>query len=332
MEQEKGHFVISLDFEIIWGVRDVATVQSYGDSLRGVQQAIPKMLSLFNEFGIAATFSTVGLLFFETKSAMLANLPERMPHYDDDNLSPYNDYMIREVGDDYTKDIYHFAPHLIKMIQDHPGQEIGTHTFSHYYCLEAGQTIDDFRDDLQAVVNTAQAKGIKITSIIFPRNQYSSPYLQVCKEAGIVAFRGNERHWLYHPIKAIEQSFIRRMLRWLDTYVNITGYHCYMDKQMLATFPVNIPSSRFLRPYSPRFKYLERLRMRRIKKAMTYAAKNKLTYHIWTHPHNLGKYQDENFSFLEEILQHYKKLNDQYGFTSITMSALARQLLAKDGR
>ena len=42
---------------------------------------------------------------------------------------------------------------------------------------------------------------------------------------------------------------------------------------------------------------------------MTYAARNNLTYHLWWHPHNFGVHQNENFSFLEEILSHYDKLN-----------------------
>lgn len=62
---------------------------------------------------------------------------------------------------------------------------------------------------------------------------------------------------------------------------------------------------------------------------MTHAARNNLTYHLWWHPHNFGINQDENFEFLEKILMHYKKLNSQYGFTSITMSNLAKQVLNK---
>jgi hypothetical protein len=54
-----------------------------------------------------------------------------------------------------------------------PGQEIGTHTFSHYYCLEPGQQPEQFEDDLKAAIAVSKAKGIDTKSIVFPRNQYS---------------------------------------------------------------------------------------------------------------------------------------------------------------
>lgn len=38
-----GTFVISLDFELMWGVRDVQTKAGYGPNILGVRQAIPAM-------------------------------------------------------------------------------------------------------------------------------------------------------------------------------------------------------------------------------------------------------------------------------------------------
>lgn len=331
MEQQKGHFVISLDFEIMWGVRDIVTLETYGNHLRGVQHVIPKLLSIFSEFGIKGTFSTVGLLFFETKQEMLANIPDSLPQYKNSKLSPYGEYMENQVGEGYPTDKYHFAPHLIKLIQQTPGQEIGTHTFSHYYCLEEGQDIEDFRGDINAAIVIAAMRGIKITSIVFPRNQFKQEYLEVCKDAGIIAFRNNERSWIYSARSGDGESLLRRFVRLTDAYLNLTGYHCYAYEPMASTSPVNIPSSRFLRPYSVRFRSLDWMRLRRIKKAMSHAARNKLMYHLWWHPHNFGINQDENFAFLRKILMHYEYLNKKYDFTSITMTDLANQLLEKHG-
>ncbi len=329
MDLQNGHFVISLDFEIMWGVRDIVTLQTYGNHLRGVHQVIPKTLSIFKEFGIHGTFSIVGLLFFKTKEEMMAHLPGRLPEYGNANLSPYGNYMLSEVDDNYINDIYHFAPLLIKMIQDTPGQEIGTHTFSHYYCLEEGQTIEDFKADLTAAIVIAKKYGIQISSIIFPRNQFNQDYLQICKDAGLIAYRGNELSWLYRARKGNKESLIRRLFRLTDAYINLTGHNCSTHNKMASAFPINIPSSRFLRPYSAKLKPFDGLRIRRIKKGMTYAAINNGVYHLWWHPHNFGINQDENFLILREILMHYDLLNKKYGFTSITMSDLANQLLKK---
>ena len=112
----------------------------------------------------------------------------------------------------------------------------------------------------------------------------------------------------------------------MDSYINISGHNCYSDDYIKKETPVNIPSSRFLRPFSPKLSFLESLRLKRIKASMTFAAKNNLTYHLWWHPHNFGANMEENFKFLEKILQHYKLLNEKYNFQSYTMSSLAAKM------
>jgi peptidoglycan/xylan/chitin deacetylase (PgdA/CDA1 family) len=325
--QQAGKFVISLDFELMWGVRDLVTIDGYGDHLRGVHTAIPRMLQSFTKYGIKATFATVGFLFFENKQQMMEGMPARKPGYTNKALSPYNGHF-SNVGESLETDLYHFGSHLVKQIKDTPGQEIATHTFSHYYCLEDGQTVEDFREDLKAAIAVAEKQGISLKSIVFPRNQYNADYLQVCSDYGITNIRGNEDSWLYEPRQFEKETLLRRALRLIDAYFNITGHHCYTDAFMSASKPFNIAASRFLRQYKPRIKMLEGLRLRRIKNSMTHAAKNGLTYHLWWHPHNFGINQQENINFLEKVLAHYQALNKQYNFTNYTMAALAGKLEA----
>ncbi|MBS1497334.1 MAG: polysaccharide deacetylase family protein [Bacteroidetes bacterium] len=325
--KDTGKFVVSLDFELMWGVRDLVTTQTYGQHLLGVQQALPGILSAFSKYQIKGTFATVGFLFFQNKNELLQHLPASIPAYAEKILSPYGDYLQQDIGQNEEDDPYHFGLHLIQLIQNTPGQEIGTHTFSHYYCLENGQTETNFRDDLKAAIDIAQKRGIKITSIIFPRNQVNDSYLNTCKEFGIIAYRNNQKSWIYHARSGKQESLVRRAVRLLDAYVNISGHHCYTHQYMGKCLPVNIPGSRFLRPYTNRLRWLENLRLNRIKKSMTYAAKNNLMYHLWWHPHNFGINQAFNFAFLEKILEHYLYLNNKYAFTSYTMSELAQEIL-----
>jgi peptidoglycan/xylan/chitin deacetylase (PgdA/CDA1 family) len=322
---ETGKFVISLDFELLWGVRDKVGIAQYGQHVKGVHQVIPRLLELFTKYHVKATFATVGFLFFETKSELLSNLPKKLPNYTDKSLSPYTGHF-DIVGENYEVDPYHYAPELIRLIQSYPEQEIGTHTFSHYYCLEKGQTIDDFREDIQNAQKVAAKSGIELTSLVFPRNQYNDEYLKVIEELGIICCRGNEHSWIYKALNADSESLFRRAIRLMDAYINISGHNCYTNEYLKSKYPVNIPSSRFLRPYTKKLKALEKLRLNRIKNGMTYAAKNNCTYHLWWHPHNFGINQDENFSFLKKILIHYESLNKKYQFRSYTMSELAKSL------
>ena len=60
---------------------------------------------------------------------------------------------------------------------------------------------------------------------------------------------------------------------------------------------------------------------------MSFAAKNNEGFHLWWHPHNFGINLTENLQFLEEILKHYKELNQNFGMQSLTMQEVAEEIL-----
>lgn len=320
-----GKMVISLDFEIYWGVRDAVELKNYQEHLLGVQEVIPLLLKTFDKYKINATFATVGFLFFKDKKELTEGLPPQKPQYTNHKFSPYKGYL-NLIGADEESDPFHFGIKLIQKIRD-AGQEIGCHSFSHYYCLEKGQTKEEFRDDLLFAKKIAGKNGVELKSFVFPRNQYNKDYLNICKELGFTSFRGNEKSWLFSSKTQENGTTFRRPFRLLDAYLNLSGHNCYSYEQMKKLRPFNIASSRFLRPYTKRLKYFERLRLKRITKSMTYAAKNGLTFHLWWHPHNFGINIPENFSFLEKILVHYQNLNIEYGFESVNMEQLANELM-----
>jgi hypothetical protein len=322
---DSGHFVISLDFELMWGVRDNRTKEDYGPNILGAKFAINQMLDVFEKNSIKATFAIVGFLFHKDKLNLLESIPNLKPTYFEKKLSPYEDLQ-NLIGNDENDDPYYFGYSLFQKIKSKNIHEIATHTYCHYYCLEGGQTIEQFEEDLKWAISVAKLNDIEIKSIVFPRNQYNIEYLNICKRLGIDSFRGNEKSRIYESCNGEGQTLIGRALRLIDSYVNITGYHCYNLEMMKASSPFNIPSSRFLRPYSDKLAFIDFLKFLRIKNAMTYAAKNNLMYHLWWHPHNFGSNCIENIKFLEKILKHYKFLNEKYKFQSITMEELSNKL------
>ncbi|QNK01053.1 polysaccharide deacetylase family protein [Dyella telluris] len=318
-----GIFTVSLDLELYWGVRDKRSIQDYEANLRGERRAIEEMLATFEAHGVHATWATLGFIFFTDVNELRARLPQDTPAYSDSVLSPYPYIEEHEWGED---DQYHFAPEVIELIRSHPGQEIGTHTFSHYYCLEPGQTADAFRADLAAAIDTAHARGIDIQSLVFPRNQGNPEYLSMLQELGIRCYRGNESAPFYTPRNQDQQNPWVRGLRLLDAYVNVTGHNTYSFEECAQSRPYNIPSSRFLRPYSPSFAWMEELRLHRIKRAMRHAAINKRLFHLWWHPHNFGAHIDENQRFLTKILSYYQQLQRRYGMQSLNMGEVSMLL------
>jgi len=320
MNQENGIFTISLDFELYWGVRDKRSVDNYKENLFGARSAIPEILKLFAKYEIHATWAAVGFLFFNDINELKKNSPKECPNYKNNNLSPYK--YINETHE-LIKEL-HFAPELIQLIMEHDHQEIGTHTFSHYYCLEDGQTADQFHADIKAAIAIANQKGIAIKSLIFPRNQTNKNYISIIKNLGILCYRGNQPAWIYNASEDSGQSRFQRAVRLLDAYLNLSGHNTYELKICLDETPFNILASRFLRPYSKRLAFAEPLRIKRITDSMTYAAINKQIYHLWWHPHNFGKYTKENLNMLEKILSHYQKLRNQYAMTSRNMEEISQ--------
>lgn len=327
MEKPHGHFVISLDFELFWGMTDATTLEAYGDNILGVRTAIPRMLALFTKYGIHATWATVGMAMCRNKDELLSLLPphDLRPKYPDPRMSTYHYIEHTKLGNNEADDPYHYGPTLVELILKTPKQEFANHSFSHYYAVDGGEnSTETLARDLALHAQISKTYGVTTTSIVFPRNQVSEEALRVCREHGMTSYRGNEDHFLYRARGYKEQGLFIRGLRLLDHYINISGYHTYKFKiENLKLKIVNVPASRFLRPYMPTLKWLEPLRMLRIKRAMTHAAKRGEVFHLWWHPHNFGIHQEENFKNLTTILEHYKKLQKEYGMQSASMRELS---------
>lgn len=303
---------------------DKRSVDAYRANVLGARAVIPQLLQRFEKAGVQCTWATVGLLFPRNQTEVQATKPTQLPTYKTPRFSPYP--LLETIGEDEVADPFHYAGSLLKQIHATPGQEVGTHTFCHYYCLEAGQTPAQFAADVAAAV----PYGIELASIVFPRNQVSPPYLEVCRQAGITAYRGTERAWFLQAVDEEGRTPVRRAIRLADHYLPLSGTNSARRRDLRAENGlVNIPQSRFLRPVSNRLSFLEGLRLRRITSEMTYAARTGRVFHLWWHPHNFGKYSAANLHVLDLLLTHYRKLQHRYGMESLHMGALATEVLAR---
>ncbi len=314
-----GALVISLDFELYWGVRDSRLLEEYGENILGARRAIPALLALFRRYRIHATWATVGFLFCRTQEELLAVSPPQRPRYRDARLCPYE--ATGALGADESADPYHYALSLIEKIREFRSQEIASHTFSHYYCLEPGQDSTSFEADLTAAVEIASRIGIDVRSLVFPRNQVNAAYLETCARYGFTAYRGVTPGWMYSP----GGSIVKRLLRLADTYLRLSGDNTVLPEMSHSL--VNVPASRFLRPYSGSLAPFDGLRLRRICAGLTAAAKRGRIYHLLWHPHNFGVNLDRNLSFLEAIFRHFDSLRERTGAESLTMAECAARLI-----
>ena len=109
----------------------------------------------------------------------------------------------------------------------------------------------------------------------------------------------------------------------MDAYLPLTGQGGYIPQCEDGIW--NLTGSRAFKAVSRSRKPLEGLKVRRIKKQMLHAAKKGLTFHLWWHPHNMGDMTEEFFSQLEDVLQYYSQLRQEYGMVSLTMREAAQQ-------
>ena len=170
--------------------------------------------------------------------------------------------------------------------------------------------------DLEAAISTQLPTGQSCRSIVFPRNQYEAEHLKIIKSLNINFYRGNQKFWLYKPRPFYKEYFLLRLIRLADAYINISGHNTFLIENNNQNIAMNVPASRFLRPYTYKLRKLENLRFRRIQRSMWHAAKYNENYHLWWHPHNFGTNIEKNLGFLEKILIEYKSLNKQFGFNS----------------
>ena len=312
-----GALVISLDFELHWGVRDKRSVDGpYRENLLGARQAIPQILDLFEEFGVAATWATVGFLFAKNRLERDEFSPSLRPQYKNAKLDPYSE----PTGDNEDDDPMHYAPSLIARIAKTPKQEIATHTFSHYYCQEPGETREAFAADIASAIAIGRRYGFDIRSIVFPRNQFRAGYETVLKEAGITCYRGNEPNWMYRPRPRGEETLAVRAPRLLDGYISLSGPKFIRWEEITQANGIHdVRASMFLRPYSPQRKGLEPIRLRRIAGGIRAAAKNRGIFHLWWHPHNFGKNIAENLDFLRSVLKVFAEQRQVHGMQSLSM-------------
>ena len=118
-------FVISLDFEMFWGVADMAAIEDYGPNVEGEWSAVPAMLSLFRRHRVNATWATVGMVMCRDYAQWSEIHPDIMPAYRNPALSTYGHGVAAR-----SHPRLFFGRPLVERILDTPGQELASHTYS----------------------------------------------------------------------------------------------------------------------------------------------------------------------------------------------------------
>ncbi|MFN4000470.1 polysaccharide deacetylase family protein [Algoriphagus sp.] len=319
---QSGIFTISLDFELLWGIFDKVGTRYKPDYFSNTRAVIPKMLDLFGQNEISVTWATVGMLFAENEEEWKSYSPAFQPSYRNKNLSAYEWAKTHGIHPEV-----HFAPELIREILSTPFQELGSHTYAHYYTLMRGQSPEQFRQDLKATQKIAEDKfGVRLKSLVFPRNHINELYLGICLEEGYEFVRGNPKNWFWQETQ--HESFEKKLFRSADCFFQVGGKSTFSLEEVREydNEPLILPASRILRPYTNGNPLFNKVRLLRILDEMEYAAKNKEVYHLWWHPHNFGNSPEVSILELKQIVSHFSHLKSKYGMVSLHMEKLGNQI------
>jgi peptidoglycan/xylan/chitin deacetylase (PgdA/CDA1 family) len=318
---EKGVFTISLDFELIWGTLDHNGLERFGETcLFERQQVIDRLLALFVEFDISATWCIVGHLFLDKcESHNGIKHPE----------------ITRPTHDWVTHDWFEFDPHeteneksvfvgrsLVEKIRDCAvRQEIGSHSFSHVIFSDSGCSRETAASEIRACKRIADEMGISLRSFAFPRNEVG--HLDVLKEYGIDCYRGVEPHWYEmgnYPKK------VRRLAHLFDVLTAKTPPVVMPEKD--ATGLWNIPGSAIYFPMHGKRRYLPMpVRTRRAVKGLNRAAREKRIFHFWFHPTNMADRADKMFAGLRQVLEYAAGLREKNQLEILTMEGILDRVI-----
>lgn len=317
---KNGILCISLDFEKFWGVHDITTPQEQLAYFQNIDEIVQETLQLFSQYNVHATWATVGLLLDKNFPESVKN--EKAFGY---TFKTYSPFPLKHEMNEANKFLWN-GEKAARSILNTSGQELASHTFSHLYSIEDGITKEDLERDLNFMNALEKDWEHRFKTIVFPRNQVNPEMLELLKNKNYLAFRGNQPNALWENSKYKNETRYQRGKRWADAYFGKSKTTFYKPQDLpQQNGLVNIPASRFFRPATTN-KSLEKRKITKIIYEMQQAAEKGWVYHLWWHPHNFSNHTSLAFQQLKTILEAYKKLNSQYGFTSLNMEEIVQHV------
>jgi len=312
-----GALTISLDFELIWGTLDLFGPQRFGAACMTERQiVVDRLLSLFEEFDVSATWCIVGHLFLERcETVNGVKHPEivRPAH-----RWCSTDWFAHDPCGTEATDPLFFGRDLVERIRGcSTPQEIGCHSFSHVIFGDEGCSRAAAESEIATCVRLAREIGVELRSFAFPRNRLG--HLDVLSEYGFKCYRGPEPVW-YET--AGLPPVLKRLARLVEVLTAASPPVVLPEKSQSGMW--NIPGSTIYFPmYGLRRFVPMQLRIGRALKGLHAAARRRRIFHLWFHPTNLADQTDAMFAGLRQILRRAAELRQRGQLAILTMSEIA---------
>ena len=312
---DRGVFTLSLDLELLWGTLDLYGPSGFRDACEVERREIvDRLLDLFAEFEIPATWCVLGHLFLDhCAAAGGVKHPEII-------LPPRSraSWFEHDPCGDERRDPLFYGRSLIEKIRRcRVPQEIGSHSFSHVIFDDCSR--ETAASELAACVRAAREMGIELRSFVFPRNRIG--HLDSLSAHGFACYRGPEPSWYEReplPAAAKRLGHLADVLRAAEPPVVLP--------QRTAEGLWNVPASMMYFPMHGLRRHVPpALRVRRAFKGLRAAARHRAIFHLWFHPTNFADETEAMFQGLREILADAASRRKRGEIEIVPMGAVAER-------
>ena len=308
---ERGVAVVSIDTEMAWGGAHRRGADAPAGEHSDERDVIERILGVFAEHEIAATWAIVGHLFLDHCERVDGEAhPEIVrPTY------PWltGDWFDVDPCSSRAYAPAYYAPDVIDAIRRCPvPQEIGCHSFSH--APVAGASAAAFGSDLDACRAVAAERGVELRSFVYPRNAID--HVALLGERGFRCYRGatvsgtagpvGGLNGLVDRVRPVAQSAVRPVRE--------------------AGGLWNIPQTYLLAPANRCRRLPIALWTRRPIARLRQAARVRSLFHLWFHPYNVTADPDRALRALDVICREAARLRAAGRLEVMTMGDLAARL------
>jgi hypothetical protein len=313
--RDRGAFVLSLDFELIWGTLDLFGTSGFRRACE-IERSIvvQRLLDLLHEYEVSATWCVLGHLFLNHCDGQHREMVRPTHSWVSGDWFEHD-----PGGDEHTAPLF-FGRSLVERIQACPTrQEIGAHSFSHVIFGDRGCSAEVAESEIKACLDAARVMGVELRSFAFPRNRVG--HLDVLHRHGFQVYRGPGPLW-YENEEETRISGRVAHLRDVVTAATPPTVLASLDDSGLWNVPgsmIYFPSHgiRALVPVSRR--------VRRAMRGLEAAAAEKQIFHLWFHPTNLADNTQRMFEGLRSILENAADLRRQKRIDIMGMAELAAE-------
>jgi peptidoglycan/xylan/chitin deacetylase (PgdA/CDA1 family) len=320
MNLTRGAFVLSLDFELIWGTLDIYGPGRFrGACERERSHVFGALLTALQEFDIPATWCVLGHVMLGSCTPLGGRKhPEIVPPTHEWQQGDW--FAHDPCSDEQNAPIFYGRSLVERILEARVAQEIGCHSFSHVIFGDQGCSRETAASELRACLRAARELGITLRSFAFPRNRVG--HLDVLREYGFTCFRGPEPTWYTGGGRSA--GALRRAGHLADVL---------MARRPPVVLPepieglVNIPASMmFFSAHGARRHIPVSLRVRRALKGVERAARDRRIMHLWFHPTNISVETDAMLGGLRQVFAEVARRRDRAELDVLTMGELAARV------